>query len=617
MLVRFIKLLLIISLLMSVSWLFSSIVMSKLRAEFAENFPTRIFNIRKEDWLYHDIAVRQYVKSVKSDQQSVYFVGNSVVYTHGTRAEATYSAILNQISRALEVDVDVHNLGIDGTGVDYLNTVLLHLNDIVDGEIIVPLNLRAAYYLPVASFCGDYVNEFYEKFPSQFAGFNTINYVNPLLSRKPTTLLEAFLSRQLAKFFTLASVRNTTVTLGYATSAPKKSVKSRAPQEWSKKFVVDKQPHRRAKPFINLAHFNWLWPKANEFRKTISEDSPLKFNLSDGMSSFQGNPYDYVFPDDFAGSLQMRADDARYARWNENSNKFKEQLTLDGKSIFCPLRALVEEISKNQNLADRIHFSSLPLNLRREVGRLKLDRELPRVVREQTRQTIENAGLNWSSLPIALPESFYRHRDVVHFTWVGGNAIAGFFRDVSPVLRQALPDFRSFVFTDHVNCPNVELPSARLNVEGRSLFYDKTGPQLYELRAIGGDSALMEFDPTEEFVISGSMKVLGETKPSLIRVLDADNNLIAEHAIVKQERFVVSLFENRLTIGDRSSSVPAGKYSVQLGYPNTQNDAKGRVELKLDTAVNFRLNSKGLKNDPEEFSRLPDCYQKAMVEADS
>ena len=62
----------------------------------------RLFNLRHENYLFHDYALKKYLKYVKSEKEDIFFVGDSVVRVHGTRA-AAIPTDLNQIAASLIV----------------------------------------------------------------------------------------------------------------------------------------------------------------------------------------------------------------------------------------------------------------------------------------------------------------------------------------------------------------------------------------------------------------------------------------------------------------------------------------------------------------------------------
>lgn len=118
---------------------------------YFEEYDARIPNLRKLDWLYFDVQAEDYVDAFIDKygvENLIAFVGDSVVYTHGTRASATAAAFLDrQIRRLTNGKRRVINLGADGSGEGYFNAILSMLREKGLKDVFFPLNVRDSYFI--------------------------------------------------------------------------------------------------------------------------------------------------------------------------------------------------------------------------------------------------------------------------------------------------------------------------------------------------------------------------------------------------------------------------------------------------------------------------------------
>ena len=75
---------------------------------------------------------------------------------------------LNQIAASLNSDIAVHNIGVNGTNEDFLYTALLQ-PEVHESDIIIPINLRDAYFMRDKSLCDGVANSGSLYFPARFS----------------------------------------------------------------------------------------------------------------------------------------------------------------------------------------------------------------------------------------------------------------------------------------------------------------------------------------------------------------------------------------------------------------------------------------------------------------
>lgn len=560
---------------------------------FMASHKDRLFNLRHENYLFHDYALKKYLKYVKSEKEDVFFVGDSVVRVHGTRAAATYPRILNQIADSLNTDIAVHNIGVDGTNEGYLYTALLE-PEVHESDIIIPINLRDAYFMRDKSLCRGVAYSGSVYFPTRFSRSRAF-------LRPGMTLVEGWLQRQLAYVFPITSITNNMFKKKIRILRPRK----REATDWSKLYKRSKanKPATTTKKTMkdlrnsgNPLHGASFWPnqkKSDRGQGVHFELNPIILNL---------NKHD-VLPDQF---LQARTDETlkgqerKLFEWNRFKPEFIPKFMEYGHPTICGLSGFFQKIS-NEGLSDNLYFTSLPINLEREIELLGLHPSIPYIARSQLSDISDQFRMDWGNAPIYFPNEFFRHKDIVHLNWLGNNMFADIARRRSPRLSEELPSSRSFQFPDLQKCYDNTAPLAKLVHGKASSVRYRVGPQYYEIKSEAGEKVGFEFEPTKSFLVTGNAKGRQGGTSMTVTLSDNNGNVILESELENKTPFTVSFLNGFARINAKSAKISKKQLSIFIGFTASEQSTRRRQRLEFNVVQNFLEENEDWSFDPRKF----------------
>ena len=553
----------------------------------------RLFNLRHENYLFHDYALKKYLKYVKSEKEDIFFVGDSVVRVHGTRAAATYPRILNQIAASLNSDIAVHNIGVNGTNEDFLYTALLQ-PEVHESDIIIPINLRDAYFMRDKSLCDGVANSGSLYFPARFSR-------SRVFSRPGMTPVEGWLQRQLAYVFPLTSITNNMFKKKIRILRPRK----RKATDWSKLYKRSKankpatttqKTERNLRNTGNPLHGAFFWVN----QKKSDRSQAVHFELNPIILKL--NKHD-VLPDQFLQAktdVSLKGQERKLFGWNNFEPDFIPKFIKYGHPTICGLSGFFQKIS-NEGLSDNLYFTSLPINLEREIELLGLHPSIPYITRSQLSDISDQFKMDWGNAPIYFPDEFFRHKDIVHLNWLGNNMFADIARRRSPRLSEELPSSRSFQFPDLQKCYDNTAPLAKLVHGKASSVRYRVGPQYYEIKSEAGEKVGFEFEPTKSFLVTGNADGQQEGSSMTVTLSDNENNVILESELEYKTPFTVSYLNGFARINAKSAKISNEHLSIFIGFPASELPARRQQRLEFNVVQNFLEENEDWSFDPRKF----------------